>query len=132
MYKFRALNFPNLGSLVLTVGPTVDLIMTKTRSQTLNLVSPSNVQFKQQELPEGQSYSADRRSIIVYDGDIDGAKSMRMAMKFGVQLELKVPNIPIDIIPGAFYNFGLTNVDEQDWKVNVLQIGVDIRYALKY
>ena len=132
MYKFRALMFPNLGALVFTAGPTVDFIGTKTRTQTMNLVDPSNVQFREQPLPEGQRYSADRRSVIVYDGDIDGAKSMRIGMKVGAQLEIKIPNLPIDIIPGAFYNFALTNVDDQDWKVNTIQIGVDIRYALKY
>lgn len=132
MYKFRAVKFPNLGYLVFTGGPTADFITKKTMTQTLNLVSPNNVQFKEMELPAGQKYSADRRSIIVYDGDIDGAKSVRVGMKVGAQLELKVPNIPIDIIPGVFYNFALTNVDAQDWKVNILQIGVDIRYALKF
>lgn len=127
MYKFRAVDVQDVGGLVFTIGPTFDLIGTKTRSQKLALLE-KDVQFVEQP---GKNYSPDKRTIIVYDGEIENAQSFRFGIKAGVQLELKIPGLPIEVIPGAFYNFAFTNVDERDWKVNALQIGVDLRYALK-
>lgn len=127
MYKFRAVDIQDVGGLVFTIGPTFDLINTKTRSQKLELLE-TNVQFVPQP---GKVYSPDNRTIIVFDGEIENAQSLRFAIKAGVQMELKIPGVPIDIIPGAFYNFAFTNVDDRDWKVNAIQIGVDLRYALK-
>lgn len=132
MYKFKFLSIPGFGGLVASVGPTMDYIITKTRSQKVSLTDPANVQFKQQELTPGQSYSADRRTIIAFDGDIEEAKSMRFGIKTGMQIEIKIPGIPFDILPGAFYNFGLTDVNNQDWKVNAIQVGVDFRFAIKF
>jgi hypothetical protein len=131
MYKFRALQFQG-GALVLTVGPTFDMAMTKTRTQTLSLIEPNNVQFVEKTLPAGQRYSDDRRSIVVFDGDIEEASSIRFGVKAGVQAELVVPGLPFEVIPGVFYNFGFTDINNQDWKVNVLQIGVDFRYAFSF
>ena len=132
MYKFRAYVIDEIGALVFTVGPSFDFIGTKTRNQSVSIVDPIYVQFwEDPTLPAGQKYSADKRSIIVYEGDIENAQSLRFAIKAGVQLEIKLPGTPIDIIPGAFYNFAFTDVDERDWKVNAIQIGVDLRYGLK-
>ncbi len=135
MYKFRALLIPNLGALALTVGPTVDYIMTKTNSQKYTILTPDNVQFIPLEPAEaaarGWTYSDDGRTINVFDGDIEEAKSMRFGLKAGIQLEITLPN-SISIIPGAFYNLALTDVSNQDWKVNVFQLSVDVRFAISY
>jgi hypothetical protein len=136
MYKFRALLIPNLGALAVTVGPTIDYVLTKTNTQKVELVSPDNVQFIPLNAAElaknGWKYSDDLRTITVYDGDIESAKSMRFGIKAGLQLELKLPGTPIDIIPGAFYNLALTDVSNQDWKVNAFQLSVDVRFAISY
>jgi len=135
MYKFRALTIQDVGALAVTVGPTFDYIMTKKNSQKYFLVEPANVQFK--KLPDeeiaakGWTYSDDQRTITVYDGDIEEASSIRFALKAGLQMEIKLPG-GFDIIPGIFYNFAFTDVSKQDWKVNAVQIGVDIRYAYSY
>ena len=134
MYKFRVIPIQDVGGLVLTVGPTFDYIIKKTNSQKYYLLTPNNVQFipKSDAQARGWKYSDDGRTITVFEGDIPDAKSMRFALKTGIQLEYKLPGTSIDLIPGAFYNLAFTDVDNQDWKVNVFQISLDIRFAISY
>ncbi len=132
MYKFRFINLANIGGLVATVGPTVDYIITKTRVQSMYITDPSNVQFSQQTLNPGQSYSPDRRTLYAYDGEIENAKSIRFGIKAGIQLEFNIPGFPLQLIPGVFYNYGLTDVNDQDWKVHVIQPSIDIRIPIGY
>ncbi len=129
MYKFRALAWQDVGGVVITLGPTVDFIGTKTHNQTLSIVTPEDATFI---VKEGVTYTNNFRTIVASTGDIPDAKSIRFGIKVGAQLELKLPGTSIDIIPGAFYNMAFTDVNNQDWKVNAFQIGVDIRYALKF
>lgn len=137
MYKFRVLDITNVGGLVLTVGPTFDYVMKKSNTQEVYILTPDNVQFAStdEELTQrgkGWRYADDsHRKIIVFDGDIPDAKSMRFGLKAGVQLEVKIPGA-FDIIPGAFYNLGFTDVSNQDWKLSAFQISCDIRFAVSY
>lgn len=133
MYKFRV-----AGGLAITVGPTFDIPMTKNLQQKYELIEPNYVKFKRDEdaiANKGYKYINNDRTIIVYDGDIgrspqESSASFRFGLKGGIQYEIITGNI-FDIIPGVFYNLGLTNAtDAQSWKVNALQIGVDIRFAL--
>lgn len=132
MYKFRFLNIADVGALIATVGPTFDIILTKTRTQTMFLTDPPNVQFIESALRPGQRYSADRRTLYAYDGDIEEASSLRIGMKAGLQVELNIPGFPVQLIPGVFYNYGLTDVNKQDWKVNAIQPSLDIRIPIGY
>lgn len=133
MYKFRAYSLQNVGKLVFTLGPTFDFIATKTRNQTMSIVKPDNAYFAEFDDPNTKyKFTNNGRTIVAYDGEIANAKSLRVGVKVGVQLEIPLPNTNIEIIPSAFYNMAFTNVDDQDWKVNVFQIGVDLRYALKF
>lgn len=133
MYKFKALEFP-LGkfntALVLTGGPTVDIPIKKTHDQTLKLVDANqSIRFKQ--VP-GYQYSPDLRTIYLSSGDIPNANSTRFGLKFGAQYEI-ITGGPIDFIPGIFYNYALTDVSkDEDWKVNALQIGLDIRFSVSF
>lgn len=133
MYKFRV-----AGGVVLTVGPSFDFPITKNLQQKYELIEPNYVKFKRDEdaiRDKGYQYINNDRTIIVYDGDIgrtpqENSAGFRFGLKGGVQYEIITGNI-FDIIPGVFYNLGLTNAtDAQSWKVNALQIGVDIRFAL--
>lgn len=132
MYKFRFINIADVGALVATVGPTVDMALTKTRTQTVQITDPDNVQFIETALKPGQRYSADRRTLFAYDGDIEEAKAIRFGVKAGIQLELTIPGLPVQIIPGFFYNLGLTDVNNQDWKVSAMQPSVDIRIPIGF
>ena len=128
MYKFIVI--PGMG-LGLTIGPTFDFPMTKTLNQKYQLIEPLNFQFKRVENWEqlGYKYEDFDRTIIVQDGDIDEASGFRMAIKLGVQYELYFKKFYV--VPAIYYNFALTKVTSaEDWKVNALQIGVDVRFAL--
>lgn len=115
------------------VGPVFDIPMTKTKTQKYMLIKPDNVQFKKPDNweAEGLKYEDNDRTIIVHDGEIDGANSIRFGLKLGVQYEILL-GTGIDVIPGVFYNLGLTKVSstQSDWTVNAVQAGIDIRFAL--
>ncbi len=127
MYKFRAV----LG-LVLTVGPTIDFVLSKKLTQKFMMVEPDYVQFK---VVPGYVYEDNNRTIVVYDGDIEKdalkkSASTRFGLKLGVQYEI-ITGGKINFIPGIFYNMGLTNAaDSESWKVSAIQASVDIRFAL--
>ncbi len=127
MYKFNM-----VAGLVLTVGPTIDYVMSNNLLQKYSIVKPDNVQFKPTDDPN-LKYVDNNRTIIVYDGDIgkgQGSASTRFALKFGVQYEI-ITGSKINFIPGFFYNLGLTNAtSNENWKVSAIQAGVDIRFAL--
>lgn len=125
MYKFNA-----VAGLVLTVGPSIDFVMSNKLTQKYAITKPDNVQFK--PVP-GYTYEDNNRTIVVYDGDIGKGmpvSSTRFALKFGVQYEI-ITGGKIDFIPGFFYNLGLTNATQnEDWKVSAIQASIDIRFAL--
>ena len=127
MYKFNM-----VAGLVLTVGPSIDYVMSNNLSQKYSIVKPDNVQFKPVNDPN-LKYENNNRTIIVYDGDIgkgQGSSSTRFALKLGVQYEI-ITGGRIDFIPGFFYNLGLTNAtSNENWKVSAIQASVDIRFAL--
>lgn len=123
LYKLNFLG--NQIPLGFLVGPAMGFAMTKTWDQQYKLTKPLNVQFEEQP---GVKYSPDRRTIYLNEGDIENSSSFRFGLKVGLQYEIKVGETMI--IPVAFYNFGVTNLSSDlDWRVNALQIGVDIRYA---
>jgi hypothetical protein len=132
MYKFNV-----IGGVVLTVGPTFDIPMTKNLKQKYEIVEPNYVQFKvdPDAVAKGYQYLDNNRTIVVYDGDIsrnppEKSAGFRFGLKGGLQYEIITGSI-FDVIPGVFYNLGLTNAtDVLSWKVNALQIGVDLRFAL--
>ncbi len=127
MYKFNL-----VAGLVLTVGPTFDFIMSNNLTQKFLLTHPDNAKFVRGNDPN-LKYEDNDRTIIVYDGDIgkgQGSASTRFALKMGVQYEI-ITGGKIDIIPGFFYNMGLTNASpHESWKVSAIQASVDIRFAL--
>lgn len=131
MYKFKV-----FGGFVLTIGPDIDFIMSNALTQEYKIIEPDNVQFKPVP-PDPETgfpqYKDNNRTIVVYDGDIGegaGSASTRFGLKLGAQYEILTGG-KIDIIPGIFYNMGLTNATEnEDWKVSALQLSVDVRFAL--
>ena len=118
-------------------GLTFDIPMTKNKTQKYSIIEPANAQFDQsndQYLKPGEYYTADRRTLIKQDGPIANAASLRIGIKIGIQYEIPLQvssKMSATLVPHIFYNYGLTKVTSTDnWNVNALQIGVDIRFGL--
>ncbi len=131
-YKINPIPNVNLG---ITVGPTFDFPITKTINQTYKLVGdPLNAQFYVDTalyIQRGYKISADGRTITIQDGPIPNATGFRLGLKIGVQYEI-IPGEKWFIVPAIYYNLGITKVTSaENWRINALQLGVDIRYALK-
>ncbi|MBM2815504.1 MAG: hypothetical protein HW421_2266 [Ignavibacteria bacterium] len=114
----------NLG---VTIGPTFDIPIVKKSYQTYKLIEPDNVQFI--EKPDVK-YSADKRTIIVQDATITNSSGFRFGVKAGIQYEF-ITSKRMYIVPNINYNFAVTKVtNDLDWRINALQIGVDVRFAI--
>ncbi|HRP01809.1 MAG TPA: hypothetical protein PLE30_04085 [Candidatus Kapabacteria bacterium] len=112
-----------------TIGPTFDFAMSKTQSQKYKLVTPLEAQFKRNDAA-GYRYEDNDRTIVIKDGDIPESSSFRFGLKAGVQYEI-ITSGKMYIVPAMYYNFGVTNLSSREnWRVNALQVGVDIRFAL--
>jgi hypothetical protein len=122
MYKFKA-----VGELVLTVGPTFDLMMTKKILQKYKIIAPDNIQFIKQP---NVVYEDNYRTIVVNDNEIKEGAGLRAAIKAGIQYEIRLGG-RTEFIPGFFYNYAITKVTStDDWRVNALQFSVDVRFTL--
>jgi hypothetical protein len=77
-------------------------------------------------------WSEDYRSLMIHDGEIDEKTAIRIGLKVGLQYEMNLKNGFI-LVPAVYYNMGLTNLSPDfDWRVNALQMGVDIRYPIRF
>jgi hypothetical protein len=134
VYKFNFLN--NLG---VTVGPTFDIIsLSKTQEQKMSLLKPNNASFKETDDPEILktirytdfiSGNKNPRGIILKEGDINGG--MRWGIKAGLQYEILTKS-NFYIVPSISYNLGIGGISsDQTWRVSAIQIGVDMRFAIK-
>lgn len=121
-YKF---NFIETFGLI--VGPTFDYALTRDQDQLFQLVTPDNAKFEQ--APDSEfEYSEDGRTLIAATGEIPNSSAFRAGIKFGVQYEI-ILNSGMYIVPNFNYNYGITNLSaDDDWRVNALQFGVDIRF----
>lgn len=139
MYKFNIAY-----GLVVTGGPSFDIVLKSHLLQKMELVEPANVKFKRIDPNDPNAgkvvrYENNDRTIVSWDGPPArptqqnqgvSANSVRFSLKFGVQYEI-ITGTKIDIIPGIFYNLGVTNVNNvESWKVSAIQAGVDIRFTL--
>lgn len=126
MYKLNPIPGLPLG---ITVGPTFDFAMTKTQDQKYKLELPLEAQFKRNP-SSGYTYEDNDRTIVIKSGDIPGSEAFRFALKAGLQYEI-ITSGKMYIVPAVYYNFGITNLSsKENWRVNALQMGVDIRFAL--
>jgi hypothetical protein len=134
MYKFNIAY-----GLVVTGGPSFDIVLSNHLLQKMELIEPANVKFKRTNDPRVLRYDNNDRTIITWDGPVARPTEtnrdvketpVRFSLKFGVQYEI-ITGTKIDIIPGIFYNLGVTNVNNvESWKVSAIQAGVDIRFTL--
>jgi hypothetical protein len=127
MYNYKVI--PRFG-LGITGGFTFDIPMTKTIYQTYNLIQPLNFKFKRVDNYEDFQYINNDRTIVVKDGDIEEASGFRLGLKFGLQYDIRFAG-GFYVVPAAYYNFGITDLTSaEDWRVDAIQIGVDIRFGI--
>lgn len=121
-------------SFGVVAGPTIGFALgTAQQEQSFELIDPINAQFEPD--PEAQrknlKYSNDFRKITIRDGDLPGASGLRVGLKAGVQYEQPLFANRLNLVPHIFYNFGITKLTSaENWRVNALQAGVDLRFAL--
>ncbi len=153
LYKINPI--PGMG-FGIVAGPTIDFAMEKSMIQKYSIIEPNYIQFKtfddenpgepgiQITLPDGEQVSIVRyedtdRTIVVRDGNIaeairpddDDAMSMRFGLKIGAQYTISLKGFII--VPNVMYNYAITKLtSKDDWRVNVLQVGVDVRFAITF
>ncbi len=119
----------NLGDtpLGITAGPTVGFAMTQDLVQEFRLISPSNVQL----VPDTSAirYENDNRTAILQDGPLKNGNKLRLSLKVGLQYEFIMKKMTI--IPSINYNVAVTNMNDESWRVNALQFGIEARFPVK-
>lgn len=140
MYKINPIEGYGLG---IVVGPTADYGLTANRKHQLNLLSPNNAyflrsNFKPEELEAIDAHTTwttysdgnvGSQSVTYSDGKLEGASSIRIGLKAGVQYEILL-SPRIYIVPALAYNFGITTLSSDfTWRVSPIQVGVDMRIA---
>lgn len=132
LFKFNFINSGKVGVGVVA-GPTFDYTLTATELSRMRLVQPDNAQLIRNTKLEqdfGYTYSPDMKELKFNDGDILNSSSLRMGLKIGAQVEFNFEKFIV--VPNIMYNLALTQLSsEHDWRVNALQIGVDVRFAIK-
>lgn len=128
MYKLNLFN-SNFGVIV---GPTIGMVVGSSKQQRMELIEPLNAVFDPSVVEqEGKkiTYINNNRGIITYDGEIADRQALRIAVKAGVQYEMPIGRLLL--VPSVNYNFGITEVSPTDnLRINALQAGVDLRFAL--
>lgn len=112
-----------------TVGPSFGIPIGGAQEERLNLILPESAQFIKVPGEDPAKYTNFDRTYIYYDGVIPNANPFRLALKVGAHLEISQGKMLI--VPNVNYNFGITTVNSKDsWRINALQAGVDVRFAL--
>lgn len=139
-YKIKPIRGFDLG---VTIGPTFDYALAKNWDQSFDLIKPLNAQFKHDaeseaalkaENPDAY-FSDDYRSIILHEGEIEESADLRIGLKVGLQYEYNIKGTQMYIVPAIYYNMGLTNLQsggDNDWRVNALQMGIDLRRSFRF
>lgn len=132
MVEFEAIYKLNLFNSYfgVVVGPTLGLVVSSKREQRMELIEPLNAQFDTTSDQFGNvEYINNNRGIITGRDDIPDKSPIRVGVKVGVQYEMPVGRLLL--VPTMYYNFGVTEVSAADnLRINALQVGVDLRFAL--
>jgi len=134
LFSLEAVYKLNIGDTPfgIVAGPVVDFAITKTQREVMEL-NTADLQFKELDadaLNKGYRLEDGNTKYVFSDGDIDGSSSVRFALKLGAQYEFLFGKWYL--VPSVYYNFGLTNLvsgGDQTWRVSVIQVGFDARYA---
>ena len=97
-------------------------------NQTQDLVKPENARFAN---PDKKPVTNNGRTLIFAENEtIGGLNSIRFSIKAGLQAEFGLFNNAWIMTPGAYYDFGLTDVTQnENWRVSSIMFMVDLRRA---
>ncbi len=128
LYKQEFAQIGKRFRLSVAAGPSVSYVLGGKISQYMDLEEPLNARFiNEAGLPTTNN---GRRLIYADNAEIPGRSDLRFALKGGVQAEVGLFNNAIIMYPGVFYDFGLTNVTEnENWGLSSLLFQVDFRRA---
>lgn len=129
MYKQEFASIGKAFRVSAAAGPSVAYVLDGKITQQQDLEQPLNARFA---VPPSEVEVANngRRLIYANNRDIPGRKSLRFSLKGGVQAEIGLFKNALIMYPGVFYDFGLTNVtDNENWGLNSLLFQVDFRRA---
>jgi hypothetical protein len=125
VYKLNLFN-SNFG---IVVGPSVGMPIKATIEQRMELIEPLNAVFDPTLAPNAVYTNNGRTIITKENGDIEDKAALRVAIKAGVQYEIPIGRLLL--VPCMYYNFGVTEVSPaNNLRVNALQIGADLRFAI--
>ncbi len=110
------------------VGPSIGYVLDAKLQQKFKLIEPLEAQFIQ-DTETDFTYEDNFRTIVIEDGDVPNASTIRFGVKVGALYELSLKKFLV--VPHVFYDFGITKVtSDENWRVNAFQAGVDVRFAL--
>ena len=128
VYRFNLGNTP----LGIDVGLSPGFAMTQNLVQKFQLIDPANARLvppPDSVNPKPIRYEESQRTAIIRDEALKNGNKLRIAIKAGVQYEIILRKMTL--IPSINYNFGILNMTSDDsWRVNAIQAGVELRFAL--
>jgi|GEM_PF-167441 len=151
VYKLNLFN-SNLG---VVVGPTFGMVLGASRTQRLQIIQPNNAQFSDFKNNEGAMFddqvklfneggtervvahqewnppaaSGNNKAVESLSTGDNAWSGTRLGVKAGLQYEIPVGKVLV--VPCMYYNFAITELSKNDnLRINALQLGVDIRFAL--
>ena len=118
-------------TLGVTAGISTGYVASNHYLQKYILSSPSGIKFSDiTDFNIGEIANNSNSNVyIVNDKKMDNVSSLRFGLMFGLQYAIKFDEF--EIIPNVNYYIPLTNVlNNESYKINYLQFGIDIRYVL--
>ena len=75
-----------------------------------------------------RSHQSGGTTTVLADGEISDSNPFRFSVKGGMQAEFGIFDNEWIIVPGIYYDYGLTKTATQDgWQVHSLMLQVDLR-----
>jgi len=109
------------------IGPAVSVVLGGNNRQVQDLIEPENARFTN---PQGYQTENNGRRLIFFDDEIPARSDLRFSMKAGVQAEIGIFGNAWIMVPGMYYDYGLTDVTSaENWQLNTLMFQVDFRRA---
>ena len=108
-------------------GPAFQYVMGGTNRQVQDLEEPENARFVN---IDNRPTAKNGRQIIFFDGDIPQRSGTRFSLKGGVQGEIGLFDNQWAMIPGVYYDYGLTDVTPaENWQLSSIIFQLDFRRA---